>query len=144
MKEKETLFPDVNKAVVRRFIEEYQNLRNEESARVLLAEGFVDRSPIGDFASDKTGVMQMHSMLFEAFSEFAAEIHDQVAENDKVVTRKTFRGIHTGNFMGIPATGRPIEIGVIDILRVRNGKITEHWCQVDLAGLMGQITNDRA
>jgi len=42
--------------------------------------------------------------------------------------------------MGIPATGRGVEIGVIDVLRLADGKIVEHWCQVDFAGLMGQIT----
>lgn len=139
MKEQEILSTEANKAIVRRFIEEYQNRRRVETALELLADDFVDRSPIGNFAADKAGVMQMHEMLFSAFSEFEAEIYDQIAEKDRVATRKTFRGMHTGEFMGVPATGRPIEIGVIDILRVCDGKITEHWCQVDFAGLMGQI-----
>jgi steroid delta-isomerase-like uncharacterized protein len=140
MKEQETMYAAANKAVVRRFIEEYQNQRREETAREMLADDFVDRSPIGNFSPDKTGVMQMHGMLFSAFSGLNAEIHDQIAEDDRVATRKTFRGTHAGEFMGVPATGRPIEIGVIDILRMRDGKIVEHWCQVDFAGLMGQIT----
>lgn len=141
MMEKEALYTEANKAIVRRFIGEYQNRRQLETALELLADDFVDRSPIGNFAADKAGVMRMHEMLFSAFSDFTAEIHDQIAEDDRVATRKTFRGKHTGEFMGVPATGRPIEIGVIDILRLRDGKITEHWCQVDFAGLMGQITS---
>lgn len=140
MKEQGTLYTEANKAVVRRFIEEYQNQRREETVIELLADDFVDRSPIGNFSPDKQGAIEMHGMLFGAFGDLRAEIHDQIAENDRVATRKTFRGTHTGEFMGVPATGRPVEIGVIDILRVRDGKLVEHWCQVDFAGLMGQIT----
>lgn len=131
---------ETNKAIVRRFIEEFQNGRREETALELLAEDFVDRSPIGDFSPDRNGVIMLHSMLHAAFSGLNAEIHDQVAEDNRVATRKTFRGTHTGDFMGVPATGRPVEIGVIDVLRLDGGKIVEHWCQVDFAGLMGQIT----
>lgn len=131
---------EANKDIVRRFITEYQNCRREETALELLAEDFVDRTPIGDFSPDKNGVIEMHKMLHAAFSGLNAEIHDQVAENDRVATRKTFRGTHTGDFMGVPATGRPVKIGVIDVLRLDGGKIVEHWCQVDFAGLMGQIT----
>jgi predicted ester cyclase len=81
-------------------------------------------------------------MLRTAFDEFRAEIHDQVAEDDKVVTRKTFYGKHSGKFMGVPPTNRAIELGVIDILRLADGQFKEHWCQVDFAGLMQQITKN--
>ena len=131
---------ETNKAVVQRFIREFQNEKKQETAVELLADNFIDRSPIGEFSPDKEGVIQMHAMLHSAFSDLKAEIHDQIGEDGRVATRKTFRGVHTGNFMGIPATGRPVEIGVIDILRIENGKIAEHWCQVDFAGLMGQLT----
>lgn len=140
MMEQSASYTDANKAIVRRFIEEYQNGRSEETARELLGDDFIDRSPIGNFSPDKKGVIEMHKMLFDAFGDLKAEIHDQVAEDDRVATRKTFRGKHSGDFMGVPATGRTVEIGVIDILRVRDGKLVEHWCQVDFAGLMGQIT----
>ena len=60
----------------------------------------------------------------------------------KCVTRKTFYGKHTGEFMGIGATNRPVELGVIDILRIKDGQLVEHWCQVDFAGLMNQITKN--
>lgn len=141
MKEQAAMYTDPNKAVVRRFVEEYQNKEREEVALEIFADDFIDRAPIGSFSPDKEGVMQMHRMLHSAFAGLNAEIHDQVAEDDRVATRKTFRGTHTGEFMGIPASGRAVEVGIIDILRLRDGKITEHWCQFDLAGLMAQITS---
>jgi len=74
---------EANKTIVRRFINEFQNSRREESAMELLADDFIDRSPIGDFTPDKEGVIRMHGMLHRAFSGLNAEIHDQVAENDR-------------------------------------------------------------
>jgi steroid delta-isomerase-like uncharacterized protein len=132
---------ETNKEIVQRFIREFQNEKREGTAVELLADNFIDRSPIGDFSPDKDGVIRMHTMLHQAFSGLNAEIHDQIAENDRVATRKTFYGTHTGEFMGVPGTGRAVEIGVIDVLRLEGGQIVEHWCQVDFAGLMGRITS---
>ena len=56
-----------------------------------------------------------------------------------MVTRKTFHGTHQGDLMGIPPSGRPIAFDVIDILRLKDGKITDHWNVVDQLGLMRQI-----
>lgn len=133
---------EANKAVVRRFIEEYQTNGREDIAEELLADDFIDHSALPGFSPDREGVKQLFKMLRGAFGGFRAEIFEQVAENDKVVTRKTFYGKHTGEFMGIGATNRPIELGVIDILRIKDGQLVEHWCQVDFAGLMNQITKN--
>ncbi len=51
----------------------------------------------------------------------------------------TFTGTHTGPFMGIPATGRPISIGAIDVIRYHRGKPVEHWGEMDLLGLLQQL-----
>jgi predicted ester cyclase len=106
----------------------------------LLASDFIDHSALPGFTPDKEGVKQLFRVLRGAFGGFRAEIYYQLAEGDKVVTRKSFFGSHTGEFMGIASSGRPVEIGVIDILTIRNGQLAEHWCQVDLAGLMQQIS----
>lgn len=128
-----------NKTIVQRFINEFQTNGREKIAREILADDFVDHSAIPPFTTDRDGVIQLFRMLRSAFGEFRAEIHDQIAEDDKVVTRKTFYGKHTGEFMGIAPTNRRIELGVIDILRLADGRFKEHWCQVDFAGLMKQI-----
>lgn len=79
------------------------------------------------------------AMFFDALPDLQAIIHDQVADDDKVVTRKTLRGTHQGPLFGIPPTGKTVDIEVIDILRVSDGKITDHWNNVDRLGLMQQL-----
>jgi hypothetical protein len=71
--------------------------------------------------------------------DFRATILDQVAEGDRVVTRKVFHGTHLGPFQGIPPTGRQVEIHLIDIVRVADGQIVEHWNSVDRLGLLAQL-----
>jgi predicted ester cyclase len=62
-----------------------------------------------------------------------------LADGDKVVTRKTFHGTHTGEFMGLSATGNVIAVDVIDIVRVRDGEFVEHWNVLDTLALMRQM-----
>jgi predicted ester cyclase len=56
-----------------------------------------------------------------------------------VTGRKTLRGTHKGELMGIPPTGKTVDIEVIDILAVKDGKITDHWNLVDQLGLLKQL-----
>ena len=79
------------------------------------------------------------TMFFTALPDLHAIIHDQVADEHKVVTRKTLRGTHRGDLMGIPPTGKTVAIEVIDILAVKDGKITDHWNLVDQLGLLKQL-----
>jgi predicted ester cyclase len=130
---------DARATIVRRFVDEYQRTGNEEVALELMAPDFVDRSPFGPFSPDREGVLALFRMLRGGFPDLHAEIHDQLVDDDKVVTRKTFRGTHTGEFMGIPPTGRDVAWDVIDIVRVRDGLMVEHWNVVDAMALMTQL-----
>ena len=78
-------------------------------------------------------------MLRSGIPDFKATIDDVVAEGDRVVIRMTFRGTQTGEFMGMPPTGKSISVGVIDIFRIAGGKIVEHWGQMDSMGMMQQL-----
>jgi steroid delta-isomerase-like uncharacterized protein len=131
--------PEENKAVVRRFVDEAQSRGRVDAVDEYLSDSFVDHSPLPGLSPDRDGVKQLFAMFHSAFSDFRTVVHDQIAEGDRVVTRKTFRGTHEGEFLGIPATGREVSIEVIDILRLEGDKITEHWCVVDQLGLMRQL-----
>ena len=74
-----------------------------------------------------------------AFAGFTITIDDQIVEGDKGVTRWTARGVHTGEHLGIPATGRQIEITGINIGRFENGKIVDEWACGDDVGLLRQL-----
>jgi predicted ester cyclase len=90
-------------------------------------------------AAGPGGVCQPSDLFRGALEGFAAEILDQVAEGDKVVTRKVFRGVHREDFLGVPPTGREVEITVIDIVRIADGRIVEHWNVVDQLGLLRRL-----
>ena len=104
-----------------------------------MSTDFVDHSAFPGIPADRGGVRLLFAMLRSGFPDLQATVHDQVADDDKVVTRKTLHGTHRGEFMGIPPTGRSAALEIIDILRVRDGKITDHWCVVDQLGLLQQL-----
>ncbi len=78
-------------------------------------------------------------MLRSAFPDFKATIDDILAEDDKVVLRMTWNGTQKGEFLGVPATGKRVSFGVIDIIRIANGKLVEHWGQMDSMSMMQQL-----
>jgi steroid delta-isomerase-like uncharacterized protein len=128
-----------NKTLVRQFVEEAQTRHNLSAVDNYMSPDFVDHSVPPGLPPNREGVKMQFSMFFNALPDLHAIIHDQIADDDKVVTRKTLRGTHKGDLMGIPPTGKTVDIEVIDILRVQNGKITDHWNNVDRMGLMQQL-----
>ena len=130
--------PDT-KQIVRRFVDEYQTDDDAQAFAELMHPDFVDHSRPPGIAEGPQGVRQQFDLFRRAFSGFRAEIDEQVAEGDLVVTRKRFRGTHDEDFLGIPPTGREVEIAVIDIVRVQDARIAEHWNVVDRLGLLEQL-----
>jgi steroid delta-isomerase-like uncharacterized protein len=130
---------EANKSLVRRFVEKAQSGHNLAAIDEYLAPDFVDHSAPAGLPPDREGVKIQFSGFIAAMPDLKAVIHDQVADDEKVVTHKTLCGTHCGDLMGIPPTGKQLNIEVIDILRVRDGKITDHWNLVDQMGLMRQL-----
>jgi steroid delta-isomerase-like uncharacterized protein len=129
----------INKEIVRRFVDEYQTGGSETAFAELLDPDVVDHSLPPGISPGAEGVKQQFDGFRAAFPDFRATILDQVAEGDLVVTRKVFHGTHRGELGGIPPSGREVEIQVIDIVRIRDGRIAEHWNVVDRLGLMQQL-----
>jgi steroid delta-isomerase-like uncharacterized protein len=130
---------ETNLTLVRRFVEEAQTRHNLAAVDDYMSPDFVDHSAPPGLPPDREGVKMQFTMFFTALPDLQAIIHDQVADENKVVTRKTLRGTHQGDLMGIPPTGKTVDIEVIDILAVTDGKITDHWNLVDQLGLLKQL-----
>lgn len=79
-------------------------------------------------------------LMKRAFPDIAARIDDIVAAEDRVAVRVTFHGTHSGEFLGVPATGRSVEYVSHEFYRVADGLIAEEWICSDMATLMRQIS----
>ena len=128
-----------NKQIVRRLVNEAQIAGNEEVLDELLADDFVDHTPLEGLPGTREGVRMLFTALRTAFPDLRIDISEQIAEDDKVVTRKTFSGTHAGPFLGLPPTGSPVTFEVIDILTIRDRRICEHRVVLDKLGLLRQL-----
>ncbi|MGK5114049.1 MULTISPECIES: ester cyclase [unclassified Geodermatophilus] len=131
-----------NKAVVRRFVEEFKNSGDEAVAAQLRSPDFVNHSAPPGAPRGPEGGPALFRARRTAFPDLAVTVDDMLADGDKVVTRQTFSGTHRGEYLGVPATGRRVSWPVIDIVTVVEGRITEHWAVADLHGLHAQLTAD--
>ena len=129
-----------NKAVSRRVAEEIFNGGNVDLADELYAPDYVLHDPsLPEDLHGPEGIKRYAAMTLGAFPDIRVVVEDQVAEGDKVVSRWTANGTHTGDLMGIPPTGRRVEISGVTINRFSGGKIAEDWYQSDDLGMMQQL-----
>jgi steroid delta-isomerase-like uncharacterized protein len=127
------------KSLMRRFVDEFQSQGDESVADELLADTFTNHTAPPGMSPDKRGVKAYFAAFRRAVPDLHAQVHDMLTDGDKVVTRKTLHGTHTGEFMGMPPTGNAISVDVIDIVRVRDGEFVEHWNVLDTLALMRQM-----
>jgi steroid delta-isomerase-like uncharacterized protein len=130
-----------NKAVIRRWIEAF-NERNLQAEADLLADGFVAHvpTPQGPLELEGLEAWRLFSGPFvEAFPDLRLAVQDIMAEGDMVAARVAFRGTHRGGFQGIPPTDKEVNFTSMEINHVVDGKVEEHWVEIDLLRLMGQL-----
>ncbi len=128
-----------NKAVVRRFVEEVQNNNDWDAYDELNDPDFVNLSAPPGIPNDREGGKVFLQSFASAFPDARFTIDDMIAEGDRVVTKKTFTATHTGEFAGIAPTGNRVTLQFVDILRVRDGRIVEHWLSMDQLSFMQQL-----
>jgi len=128
-----------NKAIVRRMVEECQSAGDLSLVDEFFSPALVNYAPSTGLLTDRDGLRMRLGAFHDAFAGFHVVIKDQLAEGDKVVTLKTLKGTHRGEFAGVPATGKTVSFDVMDILRLEDGKIVEDWYVADLLGLMQQL-----
>ena len=128
---------DQNKATATRLYE-LLNAGDVEAIGDLVTVDYDEHDPLPGQGTGRDGAVDRFSMLVAGLApRFTVE--DVIAEGDKVVVRWTNSGTHTGEFLGIPPTGRAFTIGGIDVYRVADGRLCEHWHQLDQLSMLGQL-----
>lgn len=127
-----------NKIIARRFVEDIWGKGDFEAERELLARNIVLHNVPPGIAPGLEGHHQVLVMIRNAF-DGQMTLEDVIAEGDIVVDRWTFHGTHRGEFFGIPPTGKSVTFSGIDINRIENGQVVEHWHHEDFLGVMQQL-----
>ena len=116
------------------------NAGDIEGFGALLAAGFVEHEVTPGLAPTKDGVLEFFRMYRAAFPNLRMDPEDVLASGDKVVARVRATGTHEGEFMGMPGSGKSIEVQLVDIMRFdEDGLVAEHWGVVDTLAMMQQL-----
>jgi predicted ester cyclase len=127
-----------NKALMRRFYHEI-DAGNLDAMDELVAEDYDNHDPpFPGLAPGREGLKQAFQIFWDATPGYH-EIDDMIAEGDKVVTRLTARGTHSGDLPIASATGNQLEMKAVAIHRIKDGRIVEHWSGKDELGLLTQL-----
>ena len=120
-----------NKALIQRVYEGFRK-GNSDIWRESLAADLAYYSPSRSTnPASANEAVELINTLFTAFPDFGCDIVDIIAKGDKVITRESQIGTHQGEFWGIPATGNKIDLSLIVIFRIKDGKIVEIWEEGD-------------
>jgi predicted SnoaL-like aldol condensation-catalyzing enzyme len=126
-----------NKKVVRDFYDEVFRRHNLDAVGRFMHDDYIQHNP--DAAQGKKGFVDFHKGFFAAMPDFCATINQIVAEGDLVYVYNTVTGTHTGKgFLHYPPTGNKMKYDVVDMFRLRDGKLCEHWDVADTRALFLQ------
>jgi len=128
-----------NRAVIHRFLEELFNGRDLDAIDRYIAEDYVDHVIPPGIPPTRDGFKQFVGSFFTGLPDFHYTIDDVIATEDRVAVRLTAQGTQEGEFMGIPPTGKRATWSEIHIGRMQDGKIVEHWGQIDNIGMLQQL-----
>jgi len=133
--------PETNKAIVQRMIDEVMNQQNMGVIDEVFAADYLMHDPAWPMeVKGPEGFKQWTGMMLEPYFSDSYTSAEMTAEGDKVAVYWSWSGTHTGEFMGIPPTGRHIAITGTSIHRFADGKFVESWASYDMMGMMQQLT----
>lgn len=128
-----------NKAISKRIFEEIYSRGNLDLIDELVSPNVVNHTAPPGLPPGTEGFKQQVSMIRNAMPDLQSNVDDLIAEGDKIVTRWTGTGTHLGEMMGIPPTGNTIVVSGVNVERIANGKVVEHWSVFDQLDFMQQL-----
>jgi len=106
----------------------------------LMADDFVEHEEMPGLAPTKEGVLAMFRMYLAAFPDMQMHAEEVLVSGDKTVTRARATGTHQGELMGMPPTGKSVDVKLIDIMQFNDaGMVREHWGLMDMFSMMQQL-----
>lgn len=130
---------EANSALVKKFYAEVVNKGNVDLLDEILAENFIEHETMPGQEPGREGVKQFFETFRTAFPDLKFDVERLIAKDDNVVAYLTISGTNKGEFMGMPATGKKINMKAIDIIRIKDGKVVEHWGVTDNLAMMQQL-----
>jgi steroid delta-isomerase-like uncharacterized protein len=127
-----------NLALVRRFLDGI-NRQNLDVLDEVCAPDYVAHFPGAPGPLTRETIKPVWAQFFAAFPDLSHVLEDILADGDRVVMRMTIAGVHQGEFMGMPPTGRAVSIGSINFLHCADGRIVEQWIDYDGLGMLQQL-----
>jgi steroid delta-isomerase-like uncharacterized protein len=128
-----------NRAIVRDFVEETINQGRIDSTERFVWEDVVEQVPFPGQGPGVEGLKDVLRGMRAGFPDIHFAIEEQIAEGDKVLSRFEWTGTHRGEFLGVPATGRPVKVWGMVVDRLVDGRIKETRIIMDALGLMMQL-----
>ena len=128
-----------NLEVVGRFTEEFKNNANHGIVDELMSPDFVHHLTDPRLPAGRDGIKALGQVIVAGFPDVHASVQDLIADGDMVIERTQTSATHTGEFNGMPATGKQVGWTEIHIYRLVDGKIAELWSEIDLLGLLMQL-----
>ncbi len=125
--------------VIRPLIEDVYGEGKVELIDELIHEDYVEHPMPEGFSPDREGLKSFVQALHAALSDVDAKVERVLVDDDQLAFRWRITGTHTGEFMGIPASGNHIETTGNDVGVMREGKVVERWCEQDLLSLLTQL-----
>jgi steroid delta-isomerase-like uncharacterized protein len=136
----ETVTTDQRVTTAREYVARVFNGRDAERAREFFTPDVVWHGGALGTVSGVDHIVPVLAGFIGALENIHAEEQDVIASGDLVAIRLVVSATHTGNLLGVPATGRPVQWDAVDIYRVTNdGKISEQWAFEDLAAILSQL-----
>jgi steroid delta-isomerase-like uncharacterized protein len=130
---------DANKAVVMRVVDEMWNRGDAAAVDELIAPGMVEHGAFGAGIGGRDDARETIGRFRAAFPDLVLDAEHLIAEGDQVVLHWVGRGTHEGEFMGMPPSGAKVTARGLDIYRIADGRVVEHWGYPDVGGLMAQL-----
>lgn len=125
--------------LIRRYYEDVFNQRHPDLVDELAVDDYVEHDPFPGQGNGRVDLKARVRVILDAMNPLRFTLQDIVADGDRIAVRWTQTATQTGPFMGMPPTGRTVTFAGIDIHRLRDGRMAEHWHVIDMYALLQQL-----